>query len=331
MFWHTDRKSRIKFNESMKDNYFHICIASEKEVIFRTDNDYRRAFNSLALAVYDTNSVLLADAIMSNHIHFCVQTTNPGELVRLFRNSYQRYFNAKYLRNGMLGDRGHTQVALPDPTHNIVAITYVLRNPLHHGVCTTPFEYKHSSVRVYFRKSLGNELPDIGHKVSLRQSNMPSNRQLPKGFSLDDEGQILRDSVIDVRHVENLFGTPQDFIIDMARYSTKKWRNSLANCLNDNNLISLESIESNRYLESVLEKNEHGKCAKTPYSDIFICNQIDNVLLPKIDLRSVYQMNIQQKLATGRMLHSRYHCSLSQLGRCLAATDDSFYRLFFTR
>lgn len=315
----------------MKDNYFHICIASEREVMFRVDDDYRRAFNSLALAVQDTDSVLLADAIMSNHIHFCVQSRCPGELVRRFRFSYQRYFNAKYGRKGTLGDIGHTMVPLTSPTHNIVAITYVLRNPLHHGVCITPFEYRHSSVKVYFRKNLGNELPTTTRHFSMRNSNLPCNRQLPDGFCLDADGQILRDSVIDVRHVENLFGSPQDFLINMVRFSTKKWRDNLAGNLNDNSLMTLAAIESDRYLESVLEKNEHGKCVKTPYSDIFICNLLDNELLPQNNYRSVYQMVIHQKLTIGRMLNAKYGCSISQLGRCLAATDDSFFRLFYKR
>ena len=43
----------------------------------RSEEDYIYCFNSLALAIHDTGSSLLADSIMSTHLHECVRTEEP--------------------------------------------------------------------------------------------------------------------------------------------------------------------------------------------------------------------------------------------------------------
>lgn len=313
----------------MKNNYYHICVASEYEIMFRSESDYQRAFNCLALAVNETQSVLLADAIMSNHIHFCVQTSAPQALVSRFRISYQRYFNHKYKRVGLLGDEDFTMVQLDSPTHCLVAITYVLRNPLHHGVTVTPFGYSHSSVKCYFRKDLGNVL-DMNSLSSRRgRANIAHCCKLPSGYWAEKSGQICRDSVIDVGHVEHLYGNPQDFLISLVRRSTKKWREKMASELNSADIVSLESIENNRESLRKLEENEKGQFNTTDYSDQFLCNTIDNELLTGINKESVYQLSLDEKVAIARHLMLKFKSSLPQIARCLAVRDDTFYRIVY--
>lgn len=313
----------------MKNNYYHICVASKYEVMFRSESDYHRAFNCLALAVFETRSVLLADAIMSNHIHFCVQTSAPQELIHKFRISYQRYFNHKYKRVGLLGDPKCTVVELDSPVHCMVAITYVLRNPLHHGVSTTPFEYPYSSVKCYFRKELGNPLNNDAISQKKSKANIAHCAILPEDFKVERSGQICRDSVIDVRHVEHLFNTPQDFVVDMVRSSTKKWREKMASSLYNNDIVSLESIENNKYLIRQLEENERGQVSKTIHSDIFLCETIDGELLKQYSKQSLYELTTNEKVLIARYLMLTCKSSVKQIARCLAVNDDSFFRRIF--
>ena len=310
----------------MKNNYYHICVASEYEVMFRSESDYHRAFNCLALAVFETRSVLLADAIMSNHIHFCVQTSAPQELIHKFRISYQRYFNHKYKRVGLLGDSKCTVVELDSPVHCMVAITYVLRNPLHHGVSTTPFEYPYSSVKCYFRKELGNPLNNDAISQKKSKANIAHCAILPEDFKVERSGLICRDSVIDVRHVEHLFNTPQDFVVDMVRSSTKKWREKIASNLYNDDIVSLTSIENSRYMTKQLEENERGLVSKTIYSDLTLCAMIDCDLLKKYSKNTVYELTVNEKVQIARHLRLLCKSSVSQVARCLAVRDDSFYR-----
>ena len=79
----------------MKKSY-HICISSDDEVMFRDNDDYNRAFNTLALALYKTDSTGLVESIMSTHIHMLVQTNDPRKLAETYRMPYAKYFNYKY-------------------------------------------------------------------------------------------------------------------------------------------------------------------------------------------------------------------------------------------
>ena len=113
---------------------YHICLSSKSEVLFRSNEDYYRAFNSYALALLKTNSTSLADAFMSNHFHAVVQTDNIVSVGRAFRLAYTMYFNKKYNRTGQLGNPYFFYLEIDGLYHHLAALSYVMRNPLHHGV-----------------------------------------------------------------------------------------------------------------------------------------------------------------------------------------------------
>ena len=79
---------------------FHLCLSGGDEVIFRDTEDYNRGFNTLAVALYKSDSIGLVESIMATHLHLLVQTSAPDRLMYYFRNSYSKYFNRKYLRLG---------------------------------------------------------------------------------------------------------------------------------------------------------------------------------------------------------------------------------------
>ena len=134
---------------------YHICLSSKSEVLFRSNEDYYRAFNSYALALLKTNSTSLADAFMSNHFHAVVQTDNIVSVGRAFRLAYTMYFNKKYNRTGQLGTPYFFYLEIDGLYHHLAALSYVMRNPLHHGVSPTPYGYEHSSANSIFMEALG--------------------------------------------------------------------------------------------------------------------------------------------------------------------------------
>ena len=71
---------------------------------------------------------------MSNHRHLITQTDCPEKVMRLTRLGYTRHMNTKYKRCGPLGESEYFCIELDGIYHQIAAITYAMRNPLHHGV-----------------------------------------------------------------------------------------------------------------------------------------------------------------------------------------------------
>ena len=128
--------------------------------MFRDMEDYHRGFNCFALALHKTGSTGLAEAIMATHTHQIVQTDRPAEFIYHFRRPYSLYFNHKYQRSGQLGEDIHFTMEVVGHHHLLAALSYVLRNALHHGVAPIPYAYPHCSANAFFRREMGKFLDE---------------------------------------------------------------------------------------------------------------------------------------------------------------------------
>ena len=157
----------------------HLCLSSHDEVMYRSEADLIMGFNCLALAVLETESRLLAEGFMTTHHHYLVQTDHYKELMFRSRYAYARYFNAKYSRKGQLGERQYFSQEIEGLFHTTAALNYVIRQGLHHGLTSTPFEYPHCSANAFFRKELGRHGETQLLRDSTRYQYLPKNKSLP--------------------------------------------------------------------------------------------------------------------------------------------------------
>ena len=140
----------------MKRTY-HLCLSAGNEIMFRDLEDYNRGFNCFAIALHETGSTGLVESFMSNHCHLMIQTEDPKDFMYDMRRRYSRYFNSKYHRSGILGEKHHFQLEISGLHHHLAAMSYTLRNPLHHGVAPIPYAYPHSSANAIFQKEMGKQ------------------------------------------------------------------------------------------------------------------------------------------------------------------------------
>lgn len=303
----------------MKRTY-HICISAGNEIYCRDEQDYIRCFNSLAMAIAETESSLLAESIMSTHMHTCVRTECPKELVEAHRRKYSRYYNTKYKRRGRLGERQHFIITLEGLYHNLAAMSYTLRNSLHHGIAPTPFAYPHCSARVIFRKELGFDIrSDLMPKHNIR-SHLPGRCKCPEGWRMDRSGLLLREDVIDTSDVEHMYGTPRNFLFHMNRLSGEEWKREQEKDKEKTRPVTIETIEtgiSQQTIEQILH-NEHGRNDYRKMSDIELCHLIDKVILPELGTDSVYKLSHQKKSAIAEYLFREHRLTQVQIRRCLA-------------
>ena len=299
---------------------YHICLSAGDEVYCRCEEDYFRCFNSLALAVAETDSRLLADSLMSTHVHECVRTRTPEWLVTRQRYSYSRYFNNRYGRKGRLGERQPCIVELDGLHHILTAISYVLRNPLHHGVTSTPFGYPYSSVCEYFRKDLHGTALAGAVSDSRAYKYLPYKVRLPDGYHMDGNGMILRNTVIDVSDVEHMFVTPRSFLYYMNRLSGEEWVREQEKDKNGRLPVTIDVVERGVGFQSLTQmlSNEHGRADYNAMSDIRLCTFIDNDIVRKYGKNSVYALSEKEKSEIGNMLWRTYRIPEAQIRRCLA-------------
>lgn len=302
-------------------NTYHICLASHDEVLHRSVEDYIYDVNCFAVAVHRTESRALADAFMSTHDHSCVQTDDVKQVSFIRKNAYTRYFNAKYERKGRLGEQDCFITELEGVRRIVAAVSYVNRNPLHHGLTSTPFGYKYCSANAVFRKELGKEAVEPATNQQIRHRFLPRNCSLPDTFHIDESGMILQEDIIDVRYVEELYVTPRSYLYMMNRFSDEKW---MKEQLEEDPLrpaVTLEMIEQASLDDPVdqMKSNEHGRVNLSSISDLELCGMIDNDYVPRLRKRSVYHLTDGEKAYIGNKLWSQYRRNVSekQIRRCL--------------
>ena len=257
---------------------------------------------------------------MSNHVHIIVRTDDPEKLMIKFRFAYNKYFNAKYGRTGKLGKENFFKIELVGLYHLLTAIAYVLRNPVHHGICTTPFGYEFSSIRGIFRNEFG--WPTSEHTLPRKSAYrfLPSRSKLPESYRMNLEGMILPESVIDSQDVEHQFSTARSFLYYMNRLSGEEWLREQQQDPGNLPAITIESIEEGVKLNDIntMLRNEHGRANYTAMTDIMLCHEIDKVILPKYGIDSIYRLEAKQRKYMTEYIKRQYGVPTSQVHRCMA-------------
>ena len=303
----------------MKRTY-HLCLSAGNEVMFRDLEDYNRGFNCFALALYKTDSTGLVESFMSTHTHQLVQTADPASLMYNFRLPYSMYFNRKYHRQGKLGEEFHFTMEIVGYNHTIAAASYVLRNALHHGIAPLPYAYPHCSANAIFMNELGKapciSLLDKRHY----RKHIGKTAEYPQTYKMSESGVFLRESVLDIPQVENLFVTPRAFNWYMTRKSSEEWEAEQEKDKNGISPINLTSIEKGTKTDNIerLLYYESGKANYRRPSDIDICTDIDRNILPKYGKASVYMLSRQEKQRIAEHLYKTLHLPEDQIRRCLA-------------
>ena len=288
--------------------------------MFRDLEDYNRGFNYFALALYKTDSTGLVESFMSTHHHQLTQTADPAALIYNFRLPYSMYFNRKYHRKGKLGEETHFSMEVVGYNHTLAAASYVLRNALHHGVAPLPYAYPHCSANAIFMTEMGKtQCCRFLDKRHYRR-HIGKTAEYPASYKMNENGVFLRESVLDIPQVENLFVTPRAFNWYMTRKSSEEWeteQNKDKNGLPPINIASIEQEAKSGSTEKMLVY-ESGKANYRRPSDIQICTEIDRNILPKYGKLSVYMLSRQEKQQIAEYLYRTFHLPDDQIRRCLA-------------
>jgi len=309
----------VKKINVMKKTY-HLCLSAGDEVLFRDEEDYNRGFNCFALALYKTGSTGLVESFQSTHSHKMIQTEDHLEFMYTMRQSYSKYFNHKYQRHGRVGEKIHFHMEVVGLHHHLAAMTYVLRNALHHGVVPIPYAYPHCSVNAIFQKEMGKRPTErlLAEKHFYRFIGRKA--EWPSNYRMNENGVFLRESVLDIVQVENMYATPRAFNYYMSRKSGEEWEKEQEKDRLETGPVRLEAIEygiRDQPLEKMLIY-ESGRSDYRKISDIDLCTEIDRNIVPRYGKVSVYHLSRTEKQQIAEFLYRQYHIGEAQIRRCLA-------------
>lgn len=149
---------------------YHLYSSPIEDAIFFYDDQERRlALNFLAIAVYQSNSILLAYALMTNHFHFIIQ--GDAIVVRTFWECYSRMLKNYFSHHGRAGilkgiQAGYTPIN--DIRQLRTEIAYVIRNPFVARKDVHVFACPWSSGYLYFNPLLPED-GDPATKLNARE------------------------------------------------------------------------------------------------------------------------------------------------------------------
>ena len=305
---------------------YHLCYTSHKEVMYRNEEDMNRSFNGLCSALQKTGSRCLAECDIPNHHHGCYETECPGEFLQIKRQAYTHYFNEKYGRKGPLGDPGYFEMELDGLQHKLTAISYTVRQGVHHGITSTPFEWPFCSANAYFRKELGKLYgPELLLTPAQIKAVLPRRAMFDSRWKMGVDGVFLRESVIETAVVENLYASPKAFNYLVTRQSGEDW--SREQEVDGNGLppITLACFEewvlqratSREQTVSEMLRNEKNRSIPRGKNDLQLCELIDNQYVPHYQAHSVYGLSSRQKNDIACDLFRRRLAGEAQIRRCL--------------
>ena len=245
---------------------YHICLTSCGEVLFRSKEDFYRGVNCYAISLIKHNSTNLADCFMSNHVHFVIQTNDVYGVIKKFKVSYTMYFNNKYGRVGKLFNDLNFVIEVEGLYHHLCVLSYVMRNPLHHGVAPTPYAYEFSSANTIYKKELGKYCIDKLLKKAHYKKYIGKDSKLPDNIRVNSSGMILREDFTDVVLVERMYSTARSFNFYMSRKSSEEWlkeqdldySNTGSECINasdNSNIVDNKRIKSTNASGYKLKEN----------------------------------------------------------------------------
>jgi hypothetical protein len=303
----------------MKESYS-ICFTSHGEVMFRDEEDHGMFVNVMAIEGFRTESEILSDAEMSNHVHFNAFTRVPMLFAARTRMAYTKYFNRKYGRKGRMGEKGTYVLKVDGFNHQLVLSNYILRNGLHHCAAATAFGYPFSSVHEPFAADLGwPQAPAVFTQRTEIAGFLPRFADFPDSYQMDGNGVILRRCFMEIRRVEQYYATPRNFLFQMNRLTDESWKEDQ---LKDRTgkpltLADLEPGLDEKGIAQLLN-NEYGRnFSRTRLQDLDVCRLIDRELLPSYGVPSVYYLSDSQKNRIARTLLNEFHLPEKQIRRCL--------------
>lgn len=308
---------------TMKQLY-HFCITCHNEVLFRDSEDIRNITNILALECFACQVELWADAIMSTHLHgvALAEEEQMALCCQRLKMRITKYHRNRHHGSGALFDPGCFLLPLEGNNHILAAVSYVLRNGLHHGQSATPFSYPHCSANHLFRRDLGKDtiVPAIASRTEIARY-LPRRSDFPDHFAMDRDGMLLRSSFENLQMLEHYYRTPRCFDYYMSRLSGEEWQREQRQDPVGDKPVTLELLEpatQNEPIARMLASEKGHSYSASRLSDQDLCRIIDEEYVPGYHADSVYRLSHEQRIRIGDDLVRRLHVAPAQARRCLA-------------
>jgi len=215
----------------------------DDRIWFIDDDDFKVAMNYVPIASVVAGVTILAFILMSNHVHFLVESTREG--AELFINHFKKIYGMHYERKYSVKEflRRNTVEIQELFTANEAlekCIAYIIMNPVAANICAFPSDYLWGSGNAFFNPS-----PIKGIRISSlsgrkRRSLLHSKTNVSSGMFIGEDGYIHPRSYVAVKFVESLFRTPlrMNFFLNNSSKAKRRLDNDAFPSFRDQSIIA---------------------------------------------------------------------------------------------
>lgn len=142
------RKPRVEYKGAI---YHVVQRGNNKEYVFQQDTDKRHWFNQIMELKEETGFNLYAYALMDNHYHLVMQTSDQplASIMHRLNMGYSKYYNWKHQHSGHVFQGAYGSIIVKDEAQMLAVMRYVHFNPVKAGICAKPEDYLWSSDLAY--------------------------------------------------------------------------------------------------------------------------------------------------------------------------------------
>lgn len=272
-------------------NYYHICTEGSKDsIIFRDDEDYIAAMNYIAISCVERPMNLLAFSVMSNHLHFILQSDymTAKKFIAIVKRRCSLRLGKRYGEKCVFSTKQHPNSIIEITNNEYLksSIAYVLRNPLKH-IGSFIWAYPWSSLEAYFNGKIYSESRLTDNSKRKNSRILHSHFEASKtSLTMNYSGYIPPKEFVDFKQVESIFKTPRAML-----YSLNK----------DKDTEFEISMSSRKYV----------------VSDSEILKKLPNILQNNFGVVSIDLLQIEQRLSLVEILRKSFNSSTKQIARIL--------------
>lgn len=212
---------------------YHHVYCQGANVIFRDSNDYLKFMNAIAVTSYYSNVSILAFVVMSTHFHSVTYGKDMNTFKRLLGISYSSYFNSKYRHSGQVMSIFSREIL--DVYDLLDTSNYVLKNPVHHKIELSPFQYPYSTINCYFGEYYSSKERYKGdiHSCDIKTPSALSYKEkrlvlgehiLPDSYLIKDSMLILPESYIAISKMKGVYqNSYKTFLFNIMKNQTDNY------------------------------------------------------------------------------------------------------------
>jgi hypothetical protein len=272
----------------------------EGSLWFRDDEDFKVGMNYVAVQVAVSDLVVLAFILMSNHVHFILVGTREEVLafINNFKMRYAAHVQRKYgLHEVLRRNRVHLLELNREEESEERAIAYVQMNSVAANICANSTQYPWGSGSAFFNPVAPKGLPVGRLSIRARRRALRSEAEVPGEWLLGDDGYILPFSYLNIKYVEQLYGTPRRM-----------------------NYFLNTSSKAQRRIAS-------GESDMPSFRDQIVASAVPDLCRTLFGKPCFQELNPAQKAELLRQLRYRFSSSVNQLSRVTGLTYDAAARL----